>query len=248
MNVPLKILTDLADGFPTDDEVLRKPERYHGDLWRATFVGTDASPASHGRDDDVAWLLESYPSALSRDQILGIDHPDPGTRSRRILIASLMWGYGTGGLRFRGMVDIAALLADGSLNERLIRCHDGLGQGDVRSAYSALTEIRGIGSAFFTKFLYFLGRSLDADPEYPLILDTRVAESLAWLTGYRELVAAESYRPMNDPESYAAYVATMHRWARHLRTTADAIEFYLWHPPKTSFQSACRRHHASAAE
>lgn len=241
MDVALSILEALADGFPSERDVLGTQERYGHNRWREAFVGFDDLVATLRVDQDVAWLLDNCPSPLARDQILAINGPDPATQSRRILIASLMWGYGTTGLRYpQRLVAIGGLLADPGLDDLLGRCRDRLTKGDIGPAYQLLTVIPGIRSAFFTKFLYFLGRSLNLGSEYPLILDTLVSESLAWLTGYRELVALSSYWPTSDSASYGAYVTRMHGWARQLGTTADVIEFYLWHPPRAEFRAACR--------
>lgn len=236
MDPALSILKALKS-FPSEVDVLGVQEKYDHERWRVAFVGLGAT---QHQNHDVAFLLETYPELLSRDEILEIEGSDPADQNRRILIASLMWGYGTTGLRYpQRLVDVGTLLEDPGLDERLGRCRDCLSKHEVAGAYKELTGLSGIGSAFFTKFLYFLGRSLDPTSEYPLILDTMVAESLAWLTGFRELVVmADGYRPGSDPDSYAAYVTTMHGWARSLGTSADVIEFYLWHPPD-DFYDAC---------
>ena len=188
-SVALKILEVLS--LPSDEEMLGQPVKL-AKWWHDAFVGSEEIAATQRVDDDVNWLLDEHPSSLTRREILDISHPDPLTQSRRVLIASLMWGYGTTVRRRPGRVDdVAAFLANPSLGDRLSRCRNALSQGDVRDAYATFVNVRGIRSAFFTKFLYFFGRSLDADSEYPLILDTKVAVSLAWLTGYRELVALE---------------------------------------------------------
>lgn len=246
MSVVLKILEELSHGFSSDQQVLGALEPYDAGKWRAVFVGSEELAPTHHADEDVAWLLHEHPSPLTRQQILAIDHPDPVIRARRIVIASLMWGYGTTGLRYpKRLNDVATLLAAPSLKARLNRCADRLLSCDIRGAYATLTDIPGVRSSFFTKFLYFLGRSRDSNWEYPLILDTLVAESLGWLTGYRDLVALESYWPGSDAASYVSYVRTMHGWARHLGTTADVLEYYLWHPPKAEFQATCRRLHGT---
>ena len=59
------------------------------------------------------------------------------------------------------------------------------GDNDITGAYNRLTGIPGIRSSFFTKHLYFTGNRLNPAGEFPLILDTMVARSLAWLTGVR---------------------------------------------------------------
>ena len=84
-----------------------------------------------------------------------------------------------------------------------------------------------------SKYLYFLGRSLDGDGAYPLILDTFVAESLTWLTGLRAFVIPSEIRPRDDAASYARYVRAMHRWARELDTSAEVLEFFLWQEGRT---------------
>jgi 8-oxoguanine DNA glycosylase-like protein len=171
LDVALGILEKLADGFPSEAAVLGIPERYSHTRWREAFVGSDEAAATQRGDPDVAWLLANCPSPLTRNQILAMHNSDPATHYRRILIASLlMWGYGTTGLRYpQRLVAVGTLLSDPDLDQRLARCQDRLAHGDVGEAYRTLADIPGIRSAFFTKFLYFLGRSLDPGSEYPLI-------------------------------------------------------------------------------
>lgn len=182
-------------------------------------------------DPEVHWLCQHYPPSvgLSREDILKISDRNDATRRRRILVASLMSGYGLSGLRWHGFKPVNNMLNDPTLDDRLAKCEESLKHGDLDTAYSTMSEpqIPRIGPAYFTKVLYFLGRSTRARPQYPLILDTFVSESLAWLTGYRALVKVY-YWPVSSPETYVTYVRTMHDWAMAIGTSAETIEFYLY--------------------
>lgn len=81
--------------------------------------------------------------------------------------------------------DLAQMLQDDSFAQRLNNCRVDLENHRVQEAYTELCRprISGLGSAFFTKFLYFLGRSLSDSWDYPIILDARVSETVACLTG-----------------------------------------------------------------
>jgi hypothetical protein len=237
----LSILEEQRSDLPSIDSVLSRPERFADKPWRKMIA--DAAVAGSGATDDLRWVLEQHPtSELTRTDIFQITAPDPEIRRRRIVIASFMWGYGTGGLRYEHTRDdIASFLADPQLDDRLRQMEDRLAHREVRAAYDDLSGIHGIGPAFFTKLLYFVGRGLDGGWEYPLILDTKVAESLALLTGYGSMVTTDHW-PKPDSDSYVRYVRSMHNWARRLGTQADVIEFYLWQQPRGLMEACNHRY------
>jgi hypothetical protein len=250
MSEALTILEGIASsgGLAEAKDAADLQEPYNRQWWQDTFVGTDDAPFDD-RDEDVECILKRYPThptTLSRTDVAEIGRTDEPNRDRRLLIASLMWGYGTSGLWRRQTKEaVRRLFRDPfvGLYERLEKCGSLLADPDIGAAYTSLTGIPGVRSAFFTKYLYFKGRALDEDWDYPLILDTLVAKSLASLTGHTHFVTLDSYWPKEDPASYCRYVHTMHRWAEHLHTTADAIEFYLWRPG-SSFTKLCAQVHA----
>lgn len=108
---------------------------------------------------------------------IGLRHPNPAVRRRRVAVASLMWGYGITGTRCGSWVtDISNFLSPG------------------------------LGFPFITKIFYFRARNSpdDTPAEYPLVLDTEVPMALAQLTGYRLLVRPADYRPRPESPPMAA--------------------------------------------
>lgn len=216
--------------FPSPDYVLNKPERIATRRWHDAFVGDSGTGPNHFVDKDVERILSEH-KVLSRASILAIKDPNESTQWRRIFIASLMWGYGTQGLRYHNKIFayIANVLNESSsLGGRLANCSKFLVNHNIAGAYQELEGMKGIGPAFFTKYLYFAGRSLETTDEYPLILDSQIAQSLALITGFADLVSLGSYGLKCDAQSYIRYVSTMHLWAKQLSITGEVLEFVLW--------------------
>lgn len=234
MSISLRILKALELEFPASDVVLNEHVPINVEQWPR--VGERAA------DPQVANVLGSFPETITRNGIIGLRHVDSGIQRRQVAIASLMWGYGITGARWREpwVSAISGLLRSSDLDAVLACCERHLAAGEVAEAYKLFTDTgedgieegkyHGIGSSFFTKILYFLARNAqqDSSAQYPLILDTKVSMALSWMTGYRLLVRPSGYRPRPDSESYARYVKTMHEWAARLHVLPEAIEYYLW--------------------
>jgi hypothetical protein len=234
MSVPLDILLALKPNFPPPHEILDQPGRINVAQWRLVQERT--------ADPEIAYVLSALPDPITRHCIIGLRDPDPGVRRRRVVIATLIWGYGIRGARWgnQWVSNISDFLGRPDLDDVLADCEKNLGNGAIAKAYKLFTQPArggeveesryGIGSSFFTKILYFLARNAAGDNPsgYPLILDTKVSWALAQMTGYRLLARPASYHPRPDPEAYASYVKTMHAWAATLSVPAEVIEYYLW--------------------
>jgi hypothetical protein len=239
-DVPLEILRSYSADLQTQQSVLSGREEYNAARWSDAFVTTPSRSAYCFHDRDVEWMVTTHPKHFTRQDIVDIAKGSESdlTKHRRIFIASMAWGRGTKaafpwftksrtGFRDR----LASLMGDRQFDVCLQRCADDLYVHDVKSAYQRLSDAKlsGIGSAFFTKTLYFLGRSFGDDWEYPLVLDSRVAMALACLFGYRELVCLSAYQPANDAiETYPRYVQRLHDWAKSLNTEGECLERLLF--------------------
>jgi hypothetical protein len=233
MSLPLDILTALRPEFPPLHQVLDKPGKINVAQWRLVEKRTG--------DSEVTYVLGALSDRFSRNDIIGLRHASPSIRRRRVAIASLMWGYGMGGARWKDWVsNISDFLASPGLDAVLADCEEKLAVGAIAEAYKLFTHPgrgdteeenhHGIGSSFFTKILYFLASNAlqDSPSRYPLILDTKVSWALAQMTGYRLHARPASYRPRPDSEAYAQYVRAMHEWATRLDVRPEVIEYYLW--------------------
>lgn len=223
MNKTELILAAIQPSLPVLENVLNQREPYHERLWRQA-ADEEAGLA------EVRWLVDEHDGFLTRRQILAISHDEQRVRRRRVLVATAAWGYGKTGLRFRGTDPVVSMLRDPALDTRLEECAVSLETANASSAYRAMRGIPYFKAAFFTKYLYFQGKQLNPSGSYPLILDSMVSASLAWLTGYALYVepAAWSSDAEGNAEGFQRYVTDMHQWADQLNVAADVLEFFFW--------------------
>ncbi|MEU5341966.1 MULTISPECIES: hypothetical protein [unclassified Streptomyces] len=188
---------DLADAL--DDELRRRllpPTAVRAlGLWLAGSGARYATGAG-GHDVEYAparWTgIEPWPVGLpersrtgtariSRDQVVAATR-GAAERSEwsEALVASYVWGQGRTGY---GPHRLREILAEPTVDDALATAGSVLRQEGAVAAYRGLRgAVKGLGPAFFTKFLYFLdqGHLLDPATDAPaepraLILDQRVA-------------------------------------------------------------------------
>ncbi|MFJ9513944.1 hypothetical protein ACIRPG_23275 [Streptomyces sp. NPDC101754] len=125
------------------------------------------------------------------------------------LVASYVWGHGRRGY---GPHRLRAILAEPNLVDALARADAALRAEGAMEAYGVLSgAVKGLGPAFFTKFLYFL--SLATDPPGPpraLILDQRVARVMRAHATRVGLDAGLTFAP-----DIAAWIWSDGRWTAH---------------------------------
>ena len=232
------ILEQLRDEIPTTEATLAQPGTTDQTRWADIADRIVSEPVAA----DVRWGLDVGGAGFTRRDILKIAGPDPATEHRRRFIATLMWGYGTADLRYPARVsDLVKLFDEPLLDARLSTCVSALSRDDIHAAYSEMTGIRGLRSAYFTKFLYFAGKATAPTSRYPLILDTKLSNRLARLTGYSYLVITDQW-PHDDARTYVNYVRLMHATAAEIDVSADALEFYLFQPSER-FAEVCDAEH-----
>lgn len=157
------MLLDWVDAHPWRSDPRLHTVRGNRALWSETVpghwpdsLGAEGSEISRGDVFDIA------KSARSDGEWLPL------------LAATFAWGYGPSGLGYARFLKIAA--RDG-VEESLKGAVDVLDAAGSVAAYKQLQgEVRGLGPAFFTKFLYFAQGTRPLPPG-PLILDARVAAS-----------------------------------------------------------------------
>jgi hypothetical protein len=229
------ILEQVSGEIPTDEATLSQLGRTDKKLWADIAERTTSTSVTA----DLRWALSYKEEGFTRQDILDIEDPDAATGRRRRFIATLMWGYGTADLRYPARVSDLIQLFDGAqLDERLSDCVSALHGADLVRAYESLTGIRNLKSAYFTKYLYFAGKAIAPTGQYPLILDTKVSNRLARLTGYSYYVITDQW-PHDDAKTYVNYVRLMHALAKDINVSADALEFYLFERPSQHFADAC---------
>jgi hypothetical protein len=145
--------------------------------------------------------------------------PDPGDGD----LLTLLWhvlAWGTGVSQRGNLKRIRAFIAESDRRRNVSLLKDAVkfARGaDVGSAYRALIrqgggQIRGLGPAFFTKFLYFASEG--ADGTRCLILDARVAGSLSG-AGWSSLPWSKWSRYSYNwyAPTYLSYCELLQRWA-----------------------------------
>jgi hypothetical protein len=87
-------------------------------------------------------------------------------------------------------------------------------------------KLHGCGSAFFTKFFYFIGNEYNVKP-LPLILDSRVKNFLRYLSreNGQEIWGKLSF---SKAEEYVQFVYTIDSWAKELQCLPDNIEYFMF--------------------
>lgn len=148
----------------------------------------------------------------------------------------LAWGSGPSRRHNKTRIEAFADERARSNNLQLLHnaaeeARSGTAQG-TRHAYSTLIrrgggQIPGLGPAFFTKFLYFVGGGKGEIP--CLILDARVARSLH-SAGWGSLPQLKtrtgwSYSYNWYTNTYVSYCELLARWAREARSSASPDEF-----------------------
>ena len=147
-------------------------------------------------------------------------------------IAAMIWGYSptAGGRRDgRGPYRVMKMFSDPAKAATAIGNVDITTRDDIVRSYESLDDaLDRCGPNFFTKHLYFLGKSTNIE-KYPLIFDDRVARGILKLSAsnhdWMEMVTASA---MRSPEAYMLYLAFAFEEADKIHCNADHIEYFLF--------------------
>ena len=185
---------------------------YMAESWRPWFP----------EDQELEYLCESYPGRISRGDIAELARQARGRddleSTRRLFLATLMWGYGT--QDNRGPYRASLMCKDPRASRTLREVFSLVESGDLERAYEELSNVQTCGAAFTSKYLYFVGLGCDIEP-LPLILDSRVREALKTLLGL-------DVPRFPKAKEYLEYISAMSRWAKELRCRPDSIEWFLF--------------------
>lgn len=155
-------------------------------------------------------------------------------------LSVMMWGYasdGNGRPDNRGPSRVQQMTSDHVyLSNLLVQTKQLIGAGRLREAYnefekkdeSRKKKVPMCGPNFFSKYFYFVGKSLGLQ-RYPLIFDDRVATGLVNIcVSSRSLLDLVSIQTIRRAEVYMKYFNLIHDWAEKLQCEADQIEFFLF--------------------
>ncbi|MFF7704479.1 8-oxoguanine DNA glycosylase OGG fold protein [Streptomyces lydicus] len=168
---------------------------------------------------------------------------------REALVATYVWGKGKrGSPGGSGPATLQKILASDSLDATLAGAVTALCEHGAGAAYAALHgRVPWLGPSFFTKFLYFAGKTVtSANGPEPLILDRFLARRLRSLaravgreTGHDPdgSIAGWVWRDKNwSPHRYEVYLSFMHAAARQVASidgwpsdaSPDLLEYALF--------------------
>lgn len=179
---------------------------------------------------DVLDVLEALPPAVDRDSTRLVVHSE--LKAGRVLpafVAAMIWGYGRVGYGparvrwvFTGTKGPDALDAPvlATVSERLAAGGQKAREGKLRDAFYLMNNdgrIKYLGSAFFTKWLYFASAlSGPDDPVAAPILDKRV---VTWLDGHKVVPLR-----LNNTASYITYLDILANWGERYGRTRVQVE------------------------
>ncbi|MBL8117642.1 MAG: hypothetical protein JNJ78_08955 [Anaerolineae bacterium] len=173
--------------------------------------------------EELRALFHQFPDSINRLQLVGLartasENPTISA-ALQVFLGTMLWTFNTaayGPSRVRRILDSGQ-----TFTAALLDALCAVKQGSIARAYTILhqTPVPYFGPAFFTKFLYFTGLGCGTD-HYPLILDSRVVQSLTGLLGQNAPI-------MNELDDYQRYVRLLHEWAELLDCRADSIEYLL---------------------
>ena len=210
---------------PTGDHSLTiEAARWHA---LAAKAGNSPALASH-----LNSIFAGQPHvAISRDDLL--HHPKNSPLDfERFIIATLMWGYPSGG-RGNNICNVLSNLSHVAASFHSISTTGVI--PDWGLYLQQLPPLPGLGLSTHTKLLYFMGTSVQNYPA--LIIDARIKEVI-WSGNCREFTGfLRGYSPQTDylrffrdmdTRLYVEYLSTCDLWARNLSATNDQIEFFLF--------------------
>jgi hypothetical protein len=180
---------------------------------------------------DVAWIIENSEDQISRGDI--IKYLNTENADLRVgFLMSMIWGHGAGENGRpdnRGPWKVSKMFEDFAGAERILKNADAaLENNDILDAHRSFINMPRCRVNFFSKFLYFLGKSKGMK-NYPLIFDARVAGSLARLNSIEpDVNTIFSIQPSQDAESYLKYVNLIHQISGDRNLDADKIELFLF--------------------
>jgi hypothetical protein len=185
-------------------------------------------------DKSVGPLVEQCKKFLrkefSRADLVRLYQSDEFTPEAKFL-AAMIWGHeAPAGSRpdRRGPWKVAQMFSDTQAAVSLLRQVSINSVQGLREAYRRGLSLKRCGPNFFTKHLYFSGKSMGL-PRYPLIFDDRVASGLVKLAAQAAMsmtMVSVHARPKVD--AYLQYLEFAHAEACKIGCSPDQVEYFLF--------------------
>jgi Putative 8-oxoguanine DNA glycosylase OGG-like protein len=242
-----------------DDKVKAPTGRGVNDNGTASLLKENAERIRHLRDKSFEWgkeydrfqvypivreLYHRFPNrTLCRDDIVKLVRDNELLLS---LIAAMIWGGistgSTGGMTGDNFTKMLKM-GDKRLEEIAREANRYIANGEIREAFvflEANRKISGVGHAYHTKILFFIGQANPHILYQPLIFDKWMKNAFCVFlhqTGQSGL-ANEFYqgfahetaeiKPWKLPNAYEEYVKSMNAWARHLSVKPSKLEEFVF--------------------
>lgn len=204
---------------PTPEKVRGQWSRFYPEQWRKRWL----DPQGDCPTPPAFLSTRERQLSVSRDELFDLgQHINSADDAVAFYVAVCAWGAGASALDTSRRVK--ALMQPDAPQ----RLYEGLAQVDLAEpvdsyrAFNAvsLRKIKWLGPAYFTKLLHFrAGRPDASGKQYPLILDSRVAEALGWskTTGWTS----------SEYSTYLDLIDAVHqRWRPDL--PVDIVEYQLF--------------------
>jgi len=229
----------------------QEPQQFKYDKWREEHL-EDAIKQLGNAPKLCMNYFQRYRDGLNRHDLTCLAQQaiesDTSEDYLRLFIGSMIWGYseaGYGPKRTSSIISANKNFFKRKLRDASSQFRSDFGkQADdnaIATLYDSLAQVTHWGSAFFTKYMYFLGRGID-NQNCPLILDTKVASSLDGMPQVKIQDLARVQRRKDGRieyvgryrEGYMKYLNQMRSWARELSCHPDDIECFLYESGKES--------------
>lgn len=180
---------------------------------------------------EMEFIADRFQNGITRGDIISLLRENEEALLRGFLL-TMIWGHGypeSGKADNRGPWKVSQMLNHHNESIELLESvRNYLVKNDVKSAHLAFKKMERCRVNFFSKYLYFLGRSLNIE-QYPLIFDARVSKSISVITStHPELLTIVDFQPRQDPDSYEYYIREIHKVANSMDVDADKIELFLF--------------------
>lgn len=223
--------------------VFSKPEPANFDLnaWKGYFN------ADQVLCNDLDIIFKKCRNSIKRNDVVQLAKSAASltwTDIRLFFLAIMIWGYGDWQL---GKIYTRNILADKTTKNIMGSAIKSVSLMQIENAYQNF-RLPYFRSAYFTKFLYFIGSALNSKP-LPLILDSNVAKCLDHIDSLGNMQLLNTFAYYNRDKKtgrvasvngylngYMSYIYSLDSWANQLGCAADAIECFLYdHRGRSSY-------------
>lgn len=197
---------------------------YNAKMWQQHFAHDTVVT------NDLNKIVKKCPTRISRSDVryFATKACSGGYEELRTLfLACMIWGWGRGGKYQRGFKNTEAALSDSRLEGLLKKSVEEINNARIEQAYNGF-KLDGCGSAFFTKFFYFVGQGYGVNP-LPLIRDAHVTNFLRFLSKQEEWGSSVCASILEEKEKgYIQYICSVDNWRKNLSCSADNIEYFMF--------------------